>query len=60
MSNKIGALPIGLAQNVKLRNSVRKDEIIKISDVDLIEVDDIIVLSEDEASSYLRNFIYVK
>ena len=42
LSNKIGALPIGLAQNVKLRNSVRKDEIIKISDVDLIEVDDII------------------
>ncbi len=42
LSDKIGALPIGLAQNVKLRNSVRKDEIIKISDVDLIEVDDII------------------
>ena len=42
LSDKIGALPIGLAQNVKLKNSVRKDEIIKISDVELIEVDDII------------------
>ena len=42
LSDKIGALPIGLAQNVKLKNSVRKDEIIKISDVELIEVDDIV------------------
>lgn len=42
LSDKIGALPIGLAQNVKLKNSVRKDEIIKISDVELIEVNDII------------------
>ena len=42
LSDKIGALPIGLTQNVKLKNSVRKDEIIKISDVELIEVDDII------------------
>ena len=42
LSDKIGALPIGLAQNVKLKNSLRKDEIIKTSDVELIEVDDII------------------
>ncbi len=42
LSDKIGALPIGLAHNVKLKNSLRKDEIIKISDVDLVEVDDII------------------
>ncbi len=46
LSDKIGALPIGLAQNVKLKNSVRKDEIIKISDVDLIEVNDIIGFRE--------------
>ena len=29
LSDNIGALPIGLAQNVKLKNSLRKDEIIK-------------------------------
>ena len=46
LSDKIGALPIGLAQNVKLKNSVRKDEIIKISDVELIEVNDIIGFRE--------------
>ena len=44
LSYKSGALPIGLAHNVKLKNSVRKDEIIKICDVELIEVDDIIAL----------------
>ena len=42
LSEKKGALPIGLAHNVKLKNPVMKDEIIKIRDVELFEVDDII------------------
>ena len=42
LSEKKGALPIGLVHNVKLKNPVMKDEIIKIRDVELFEVDDII------------------
>ena len=44
LSEKKDALPIGLAHNVKLKNSVMKDEIIKIRDVELFEVDDIIAI----------------
>ena len=42
VSSKIGALPIGLAHNVKLKNPVKKDEIVSIDDVELFDVDDII------------------
>ena len=42
VSSRIGALPIGLAHNVKLKNPVKKDEIVSIDDVELFDVDDII------------------
>ena len=42
VSSKIRALPIGLAHNVKLKNPVKKDEIVSIDDVELLDVDDII------------------
>ena len=42
LSDITGALPIGLANDVKLKNSVKKDEIIKLRDVELVAVDDII------------------
>ena len=42
VSSKIGALPIGLAHNVKLKNPVKKDEIVNMDDVELLDVDDII------------------
>ena len=42
VSSRIGALPIGLAHNVKLKNPVKKDEIVSIDDVELLDVDDII------------------
>jgi predicted homoserine dehydrogenase-like protein len=41
-SSKINALPIGLAHNVKLKNPIKRDEIVKIDDVELVDVDDII------------------
>ena len=42
VSSRIRALPIGLAHNVKLKNPVKKDEIVSIDDVELLDVDDII------------------
>ena len=42
VSSRIGALPIGLAHNVKLKKAVKKDEIVSIDDVELLDVDDII------------------
>ena len=42
ISSRIRALPIGLAHNVKLKNPVKKDEIVSIDDVELLDVDDII------------------
>ena len=42
VSSRIRALPIGLAHNVKLKNPVKKDEIVSIDDVELLNVDDII------------------
>ena len=42
VSSRIRALPIGLAHNVKLKNPVKKDEIVSIDDVELFDVDDII------------------
>ena len=42
LSSRINALPIGLAHNVKLKNPVKKDGIVKIDDVELVNVDDII------------------
>ena len=42
VSSRIGALPIGLAHNVKLKNPVKKDEIVNMDDVELLDVEDII------------------
>ena len=42
VSSKIGALPIGLAHNVKLKNPVKKDEIVNMDDVELLDAEDII------------------
>ena len=42
VSSRIRALPIGLAHNVKLKNPIKKDEIVSIDDVELLDVDDII------------------
>ena len=41
-SHRIGALPIGLAHHVKLKHPVAKDQVVKMSDVELVDVDDII------------------
>ena len=41
VSSRIGALPID-AHNVKLKNPVKKDGIVSIDDVELLDVDDII------------------
>ena len=42
VSSRINALPIGLAHNVKLKNPVKKDEIVNMDDVELLDVEDII------------------
>ncbi len=55
LSYKNNSLPIGLAHNVKLKNSIRKDDVIKISDVELVGVDDIIAFRTDMKTLLINN-----
>ncbi|XNS34898.1 SAF domain-containing protein [Halomonas cupida] len=41
-STQSDALPIGLAHNVRLRHAVRKDQVVRMSDVELIEDRDVV------------------
>lgn len=44
ISTEIDALPIGLAHNVKLKNPIQKDQIVRMSDVDLVDDLDVLAL----------------
>ena len=55
LSYKNNSLPIGLAHNVKLKNSIKKDDVIKISDVELVGVDDIIAFRTDMKTLLINN-----
>ena len=55
VSSRIGALPIGLAHNVKLKNPVKKDEIVKIDDVELLDVEDIISYRKNMQTLLIEN-----
>lgn len=46
-SLKLRALPIGLAQNVRLKRAIRKDQIVSFDDVDLTEDLDVVALRQD-------------
>ncbi len=53
----IGALPIGLAHNVKLKRAVAKDSIVRFEDVELVNDLDVVALRRDmehQARSNLR------
>jgi len=39
---QLDALPIGLAHNVKLKNPVKKDQVVRMSDVELVKDRDVI------------------
>ena len=54
-SYDIGALPIGLAQNVKLKHPVKQDQIVRIYDVDLDDVDDIVGFRAEMEPLLIRN-----
>ena len=43
----VGALPIGLAHNVKLKRPVAKDTIVSIDDVELVRDLDVVALRRD-------------
>ncbi len=55
VSSRIRALPIGLAHNVKLKNPVKKDEIVSINDVELLDVDDIISYRKNMETLLIEN-----
>lgn len=44
ISTRLDALPIGLAHNVRLRRAVRKDQVISMADVELVEDLDVVEL----------------
>ncbi|MDN7131223.1 Gfo/Idh/MocA family oxidoreductase [Halomonas sp. MC140] len=44
LSMKLDALPIGLAHNVKLKNPVKKDQVVRMSDVELVDDQDVIAI----------------
>ena len=54
-SYDIGALPIGLAQNVRLKHPVKQDQIVRIYDVDLNDVDDIVGFRAEMEPLLIRN-----
>ena len=43
-----GALPIGLAHNVRLKNAIAKDQVVRFSDVELVNDADIVALREEQ------------
>jgi predicted homoserine dehydrogenase-like protein len=46
-SLEVGALPIGLAHNVKLKRAVGRDAIVRFEDVDLVDDLDVVALRRD-------------
>ena len=47
-SRVLDALPIGLAHNVRLKNAIAKDQVVRFSDVELVNDADIVALREEQ------------
>lgn len=47
-SQRLNALPIGLAHNIKLKNPIKKDQIVSLDDVEIVNDTDIHALREDQ------------
>ncbi|MGJ8585040.1 MAG: NAD(P)H-dependent oxidoreductase [Marinosulfonomonas sp.] len=48
LSQKHNALPIGLAHHIKLKKPIKKDQIVSIEDVEIVEDKDIFALRDDQ------------
>ena len=53
LSHAIHALPIGLAHHVVLKHDIKKDQIVTMNDVELVDVDDIIACRQQMVSLML-------
>ena len=51
ISSEIDALPIGLAHNVKLKNPIKRDQVVRMSDVELVDDLDVVALRREQVSS---------
>lgn len=54
-SLSVGALPIGLAHNVKLKRAVAKDTVVRFEDVELVNDLDVVTLRRDMENQALGN-----
>jgi len=52
LSQRLNALPIGLAHHIKLKRPIRKDQIVSLDDVEIVEDKDIFAL-RDEQKAFL-------
>jgi len=48
LSHRRNALPIGLAHHIRLKNPIRKDQIVSLDDVEIVGDHDIFALREDQ------------
>ena len=48
LSEKHNALPIGLAHHIKLKRPIKKDQIVSLDDVEIVDDTDIFALREDQ------------
>jgi len=48
LSVELGALPIGLAHNVKLKRDVSRDQVVRLDDVELVDDRDIVQLRNEQ------------
>ena len=48
LSTEIDALPMGLAHHVKLKNDVPRDQIVRMSDVDLVDDLDVVEIRRQQ------------
>ena len=48
LSQKLNALPIGLAHDIKLKKAIKKDQIVSLDDVEIVDDLDIFALRKDQ------------
>ena len=49
-SQRLNALPIGLAHHIKLKKPIRKDQIVSLDDVEIVDDKDIFALRKDQTA----------
>jgi predicted homoserine dehydrogenase-like protein len=51
ISSEVDALPIGLAHNVKLKNPIKRDQVVRMSDVELVDDLDVVELRREQVKT---------